>query len=197
MKTLVATILVAFLTLTVVSPAEAKMSSGDRDKIAIGLGIVGLAWLFGDRTDNGDELIVLERDCRYAWDKKNCRKQNSISQVWERNTEMYLKALLDYQQADNEIFNLSAQLAEQKVYAQNDDSSSMRRKIRALEVDITRAEAAQKRAEKQLQNAAQRMNDNLNDYQQFGGNPDHLKAWAQQRQEQMEDFDPTVAPWEQ
>jgi len=197
MKSLISAVLAVFLTLTVVTPAQAKLSSGDRDKIAIGVGIVGLAWLFGDRSDNGDEVIVLERNCRYAWDERNCRKQNGISRVWERNTEMYLKALLDYQQADNDIFNLSAQLAEQKVYAQNDKSSSMKRKIRGLETDIKRAEAAQNRATKQMQNAAQRMNDNLNDYQKFGGDVNRLKAWAQQRQEQMEDFDPTIAPWEQ
>ena len=136
-------------------------------------------------------LVHLRRD------ERNCRKQNGISRVWERNTEMYLKALLDYQQADSDIFNLSAQLAEQKVYAQNDDSSSMKRKIRGLETDIKRAEAVQTRAATQMQNAAQRMNDNLNDYQKFGGDVNRLKAWAQQRQEQMEDFDPTIAPWEQ
>ncbi|PPR19115.1 MAG: hypothetical protein CFH43_00346, partial [Proteobacteria bacterium] len=85
----------------------------------------------------------------------------------------------------------------QKDYAQNDDSSSMKRKIRGLETDIKRAEAVQTRAATQMQNAAQRMNDNLNDYQKFGGDVNRLKAWAQQRQEQMEDFDPTIAPWEQ
>jgi len=199
MKTLISAVLAVLLTVTSISPAEAKLSSGDRDKIAIGIGVIAIAeWLFGDSTSNGERIIDLDEDCRRgSWDLSDCRSRNRIAKKWEKNAKKYINYTLDIPKLEQDLFDASALLGEYEVYAQTDDSRQMTQKLRKAKKSVADAKGDLQQVYDKMEELSEKMNENLVDYRKYRGNPDRLKAWAQQYQEQREDFDPTVAPWEQ
>lgn len=201
MKTLIATILVAFLTVTVVSPAKADLSSGDQDKL-IGAGVIaGLLWLFGDSErshSSGSDIIQIEERCRPGgWGFDRCRDRNRAANQWAMHVERYLVHLGDFYDAQETLFQASAKLAELEVYAQKDKSVTMRKQLTNAEIDLRNAKKLVERFQKRMKDMNRPMQSILIDYQNAGGNPDKLKEYAFQQQEMMENYDPSVAPWEQ
>lgn len=193
MKTLITVIMTVFLTVSFAQPAHA-LSSGDRDKIAIAL---GLAWLFSSTSGNHGDNVSLRENCRHSWNKQNCNRRNSLATQWERNVEQYMQKQNEYLTHSANVEKASAILAELEIYAQRGlNRSELQQKVQAERTKRV-ATNQMKSARERLEFIGRTMHNITVQYSTVGGNEEKLKDWAIEFQERFEDFDPSIAPWDQ